>query len=89
MTNFSCSGISPGKSPFGALTRFPLQPGQEVEAAAQKYFLCRVPIRVSRLPNLSCSGSSPGKSPFGALTRFPLQSGQKADASIGSFEHRK
>ena len=33
MANLCCSGCSPGKSPFGALTRFPLQSGQGVEAA--------------------------------------------------------
>ena len=27
MANLCCSGCSPGKSPFGALTRFPLQSG--------------------------------------------------------------
>ena len=32
MANLCCSGCSPGKSPFGALTRFPLQSGQGVEA---------------------------------------------------------
>ena len=50
-TNLSCSGCSPGKSPFGALTRFPLQSGQGVGAAGPKHFSGHVPIRVTHWPS--------------------------------------
>ena len=45
VANFSCSGISPGKSSFGALTRFPLQSGQGMGATGPKYFFGRVPAK--------------------------------------------
>ena len=43
-TNLTCLGIAPGKSPFGALTRFPLQSGKELEVwLVQKTFLAMSP----------------------------------------------
>ena len=56
-TNLGCLGCSPGKSPFGALTRFPLQSGQGVDAAGPKYLLRHVPMMVPRLPSFSPIGS--------------------------------
>ena len=59
-TNLGCSGCSPGKSPFGALTRFPLQSGQGVEAAGPQYLLGHVPIMmVTRLPSFNPIGPMP------------------------------
>ena len=57
MTNFCWSRCSPGKSPFGALTRFPLQSGQGVEAAGPNYLLGHVPMMVPRLPSFTPIGS--------------------------------
>ena len=85
MTNLSCLGCSPGKSPFRARTGFPLQSGQGLGAAGPKYLFGHIPIRVTHLPNLSCSGISRGNSPFGAFTRFSLQSGQGVEAAAPKY----
>ena len=47
MTNLCCLGCSPGKSPSGALTRFPLQSGQGLEAAGPKYIFGQLPKMVT------------------------------------------
>ena len=58
VTNFSCSGISPGKSPFGALTRFPLQSGQR--CGGQKYLSGYVTLQVILRPGFNpiCPGTT-------------------------------
>ena len=47
-----CLGISPGKSPFGALTRFPLQSGQTLRGRlVQNISFAMSPIRVTCQPS--------------------------------------
>ena len=53
ITNLSCSGCSPGKGPFGALTRFPLQSGWGLGAACPKYMCGHVPMWVTKMPSFS------------------------------------
>ena len=49
--NLSCSGISPGKSPFSAVTHFPLKAGQWLGAAGPKFIFGHVPKMVTCEPN--------------------------------------
>ena len=54
MVNLCCSGCSPGKSPFGALTRFPLQSGKGLRVAGPpKYLFGNVPMMVTCQPNFN------------------------------------
>ena len=56
MTNFSCLGISPGKSPFRTDVLFSLQSGQGVEAAGPKYIFGHVPKMVTSQPKFNPIG---------------------------------
>ena len=79
MTKLCSSGCSLGKNPFVALTRFPLQSGQE-GAAGPKHLCPHVPMMVTCLPRLG---------PFGQMTTgacLPLAL-EPAAEPLGDVQH--